>query len=112
MNSQGYLDRLVLAGVTFLLFLVSVAILETLFRRSEPKGTDSRTFPEVRYPEWSGERPDIAEAAVGDPHNLGKALERFGRGSYPEREARPVKTPGASPATSKTEQAVGRRKSG
>jgi len=81
--------------VLFLIFLTSVVTLEYVLRRFEANQKD-RPFPNGRYPESSAERPGTVESASGDLHNLGKALESYGIGSHPEREAQQVKTPGAS----------------
>jgi hypothetical protein len=80
--------------VTFLLFLVSIAILETVLGRPERNERYDRTLSKGRQGS-SGEGPDIAEAAARDLHKLDKALGSFGRGSYPERGAQPVETSAA-----------------
>jgi len=81
--------------VTFLIFLTSVVTLEYVNRRFEVN-EKRRPFLNGRYPESRSERTDTVEAASGDLHNLGKALESYGIGSHPQREAQPVKTPGVS----------------
>ena len=70
--------------MTFLLFLVSVAVLESIVRRTERASPERR---QLKYRQGVSLLPPAsAETPAAELRALGQALEEHGRGKTPDSE--------------------------